>query len=444
MFFRQEMFSTSPRFFHFCGLHQKLPVKYISWHSSFYNVAIGLFHCLSNHKHRCSASLPLHRNEMKCHCSISLTFVISILTWTNLLAFLISTHPRGHFTWNAWSRQAEVDSETILISTISESHLFSARLWLESQEAKNNREGAYTVLRCDLPVKSSVRIWGRDFHFHRLCESYSLLTRTTLDQVVLNTAISHSQQIIQYLLSDAQQSLMVSPQPRRRDDDVTYTIMLTLLWEESDDDENITIKGHAFSNDIPSNALEYDPSPISAAIAYSSKMHSHLPKRFENIPQAKLTSWCRRRRPLEVAFQVNGIEEVLLVRQCPGTKGDVEFLEGLTSNLFVIYRNGTLHTPNANILGGYARHLVLEAARRLGWNVECGPLYLSEMDSWAEVFCSSSIRLVIPVGEMWMPNNNQHDKVSEAPVTKIWTANSNEKHSRTWRQLYNNIILNNS
>ena len=381
---------------------------------------------------------------MKGYARETLTLVIFILTLKDSFPFLIPSRPWCQLSLNAWSRQAGVDADTITISAINESHLSSARLWLEFQEAKHNREGAYTVIRCDLPVESSGRIWGREFHLNRLCESYSLLARTKLDQVVLNKAISNSQQIIQYLMSNAQQSFIVGPQPRR-DDNITYTIMLTLLWEESDhdDDENIIIKGHAFSSGIPSKAQEYDPSPISASVAYSSKMHTHLPNRYENLPQAKLSAWCRKRRPLEVAFKSNGIEEVFLVRHCPETNDDVEFLEGLTSNIFVIYRDGTLHTPDADILGGYARHLILEAARRLGWNVKCGPLYVSEIDSWAEVFCSSSIRLVIPVGELWMPNKNQHNRGRETQETKIWTANSNEKYSRTWRQLYNNILQHN-
>ena len=44
---------------------------------------------------------------------------------------------------------------------------------------------------------------------------------------------------------------------------------------------------------------------------------------------------------------------------------NTKILEGLTSNFFVIYRDGTVRTARRGVLGGYVRHLVLGCADRV-------------------------------------------------------------------------------
>jgi branched-subunit amino acid aminotransferase/4-amino-4-deoxychorismate lyase len=127
---------------------------------------------------------------------------------------------------------------------------------------------------------------------------------------------------------------------------------------------------------------------------------------------------------------------VLLMRSTEHND-DLELLEGLTSNIFVIDKEGTLKTPQDGVLMGYARHLVLEAAHRLGWRVQCGSLVMTEMVDWDEVFCTSSIRMVLPVGQIVMWD------VASQTTTVLWTnTQTGTQHGRTWQELYNEIILN--
>lgn len=313
--------------------------------------------------------------------------------------------------------------------------MISPRLWLESHEAENPNNGAYTVLRCDLSM-NACQVWGRDFHLERLCQSYSSLVggTTPVDQDVLDRAMGRSDQLIQTLLAETLEILRNAP---LRGDEV-YIMMLTLLWEQPSDGKNhIVVKGHLFSSQIPSIPLQYNPAPMSASIALPSNTGTHLPNRYKNLPSAKLSAWCRMRRPLEGVFKVDGMDEVLLTRP---HGNDVQLLEGLTSNVFVICKDGTLRTPDDDgVLGGYARHLVLEAARQLGFPVEVGPLCMSELGSWDHMFCTSAIRLVIPVGQLWIPESNYIEGIP-TQLTSVWAANAEEQPGRTWRAIYHEIL----
>jgi branched-subunit amino acid aminotransferase/4-amino-4-deoxychorismate lyase len=387
---------------------------------------------------------------MKCNFYRSATapfFTLSALlaTWnrntvTTFGAVLSPTTHRSHqIVLHGWSRQGEFESESVTSAktrpTVDDGNgldLVSARLWLESHEAKNSN-GAYTVLRCDLSM-DACQVWGRDFHLERLCRSYSSLMGTPpVDRDVLDRAMGRSDQLIQALLAEARELLRNAP---LRGDEI-YILMLTLLWEEPNDTKNqIIVKGHVFCSRSPSIPLQYDPAPISASIALPSNTGPHLPNRHGNLPNAKLSAWCRMRRPLEGVFKVNGMDEVLLTRQYGN---DVQLLEGLTSNLFVICKGGILRTPDDGVLGGYARYLVLKAARHLGFHVEVGPLCISELGSWDQMFCTSAIRLVIPVGQLWIAEGNSNEG-GPTQLTKVWAANSEEQPARTWRAIYHEIL----
>jgi branched-subunit amino acid aminotransferase/4-amino-4-deoxychorismate lyase len=119
----------------------------------------------------------------------------------------------------------------------------------------------------------------------------------------------------------------------------------------------------------------------------------------------------------------------------------VELLEGLTSNLFIVYSDGTIRTPVGSVLDGYARKLVIEAAQRMGWMVVTNePICLEDATKgcWKEVFFTSSIRLVVPVGKVLVPiNSNNNDIQSFLP---IWSANYLSNNNRQWYALYHNII----
>ena len=94
-------------------------------------------------------------------------------------------------------------------------------------------------------------------------------------------------------------------------------------------------------------------------------------------------------------------------------------LQGLTSNVFFLYPGNVLKTPQDNILKGYARHRVLQAAETLGYHVQQGPISLNEVDSWQEVFVTSAIRLVQPVESIV-----QHQLAKDNGTRVVWKSNS--------------------
>jgi hypothetical protein len=154
-----------------------------------------------------------------------------------------------------------------------------------------------------------------------------------------------------------------------------------------------------------------------------------LPNRYQHFPRAKLSSWCRRRRLLEDIFITKDIGDVILTKHCDDedikknqepslsssvsagsvstttAKSSVELLEGLTSNLFVVYPGNILRTaPSTHVLGGYARHLIIDCAEKCGYKVEFGSISLADSSLWEEVFLTSSIRLIMPVNRIFFPN----------------------------------------
>lgn len=74
-------------------------------------------------------------------------------------------------------------------------------------------------------------------------------------------------------------------------------------------------------------------------------------------------------------------------------------VEGATSNVFVVQRDGTLVTPpeTDGILLGITRETLLEVAAELGVPLRFESLQLEAVKAAAEVFVSSSIRELLPV-----------------------------------------------
>lgn len=85
--------------------------------------------------------------------------------------------------------------------------------------------------------------------------------------------------------------------------------------------------------------------------------------------------------------------------------------EGGTSNVFAVV-DGVLRTPDADMLPGVTRGLVLELARELGIDVREGPLPAEELARASEIFLTSSTREVMPVREL------DGNAVSLGPITK--------------------------
>lgn len=74
-------------------------------------------------------------------------------------------------------------------------------------------------------------------------------------------------------------------------------------------------------------------------------------------------------------------------------------IEGATSNVFAVLRDGTLVTPpeSDGILLGITRETVLSVAAQLGIPIKLESLPLDAVQNAAEVFVSSSIRELVPV-----------------------------------------------
>lgn len=322
---------------------------------------------------------------------------------------------------------------------------------IEQSEGEFYGVGAYTVLRCDaIYTKYNCRwkIWGLDFHMHRLCSSFRALVKNVSPEPLDNyyevdwehESIRRSNDVINAILSDAEMSLVnIETTVELHDtnlevDDCVRTLMLTVLWTPAKiHDKMPIIRGHATFAGLsrvwnPDGELLPEPITVCLAIPSnpSSEALSLLPRRLEDSerrqvapaqsvgPNAKVSSWCRYRRPLENLFKDSGVGEVLLMGERKNTANIVgqsfidslEMLEGLISNLFVIYKDGTVRTaPTTKVLSGFVRHLVLEEINQtheLRLDDMNAPV-VGDADDWAEVFLTSAIKLIIPVKRVLIP-----------------------------------------
>jgi hypothetical protein len=120
--------------------------------------------------------------------------------------------------------------------------------------------------------------------------------------------------------------------------------------------------------------------------------------------------------------------------------GQTELWEGLTTNLFIVYKNGILRTaPTDRVLDGYVRHHIVENHQSFGIQSvqEAAPL-LEDSDQWREVFVTSSVRLVVPV---------QSVSVMRGGVrVPVWTSGHFVSRDETnrgvllWRKIYDALI----
>ena len=328
---------------------------------------------------------------------------------------LISKPERNSAFALSWSRQAWVENEGSVSSEGDRcvqgdlpDELSSPRAWLEALP-----NGAYSVLRCDY-IRDKWFVWGRDFHLKRLCKSFQVLSTGSSERIVTDKSVlvEETDRLLDSLLSTAAQEAI----PSDDSDAVFDTFMLTFLWHK----ETTKAKVLAHVSRLPrSDPWAYNPDPIAAAVAVAT---TPIPSRMPH-PHAKLSSWCSQRRPLEDRFKQPSIGEVFLISE------QQEILEGLTSNIFILYKDGVLRTAQDGVLLGYARHLVLKSAQRLGIPLDQKtPILLSECDQWEEVFTTSSVRLVTPVDTILVPDK-------EGTLQKIWSNSGN-----LWNIIYTDIL----
>jgi hypothetical protein len=358
--------------------------------------------------------------------------------------------------------EASIDeSGDVVVKQLKEG--VSAREWMESieqYEGPFHGVGAYTVLRCDATYSTSIRqsnskgirwnIWGVDFHLNRLCSSYRMLIdseNTTSHQTLcFEEAKQDTSRLIKVLLDEASR-LCFSDESVKSEQEMHRTLMLTVLWTSKSDDSSLKpiIRAHAsFAGSVRTAIYDEMSTSISVCLALPEKLAIYdlaaLPARYTpnkaSTTSAKISSWCRIRRPLEDQSRYKipemNVGEVLLVNQYNNTTSNfiesLEVLEGLTSNLFVIYKDGTVRTaPATKVLPGYSRHLVMKALHEKSLlHIDGTDLKLDEraptvQDAlnglWSEVFVTSSIRLVIPVERVLTPSDCNDDS---SDMSVIW------------------------
>lgn len=395
-----------------------------------------------------------------------------------------------------WSRQAkvcknddDVPNLAVVVST-TETDLWSPRAWLEAHPP-----GVYTVLRCDFNDASNnaLTVWGRDFHVERLRASWRMHSTTAQTALadqdnkgrreahhhhhddndndhMRHIATSETLAIMEELLKEAEQDLTTQ---RRQEDSsadqnqqqpsdsgsAVHVFMLTVLWYSNattvNDSTSICVKGHVFTSGVATDPMQYAPNPLRVSLALQPTQTTNIPHQSQPLPHrqaaplAKLSSWCSQRRPLEDAFQREGVGEVLLVGKEKGDhkddNGSTVLLEGLTSNVFVLYPNNVLRTAAQGVLHGYARDRALACAEAVGLTVAQSPASLDDVPLWQEVFVTSSIKLIAPVDSVVQLVN---DKAGNESCVTVWSqkdtreSESNSQQRAVWRQLYTEILKN--
>ncbi|KAL6079655.1 putative Aminotransferase class IV [Balamuthia mandrillaris] len=131
-----------------------------------------------------------------------------------------------------------------------------------------------------------------------------------------------------------------------------------------------------------------DPEKFYAACMYPAPLRSD--------PQLKSSAWLKARQSYENLLQ-EGEEEGLMAH---GEEGQLS--EGLSSNVFVILKNGTIQTaPDDMVLKGTMRKLVIDTCTIHNIPlVQQAPTLSSALDSWDSVFITSTTRIALPIGEI--------------------------------------------
>lgn len=341
------------------------------------------------------------------------------------------------------SSSSRSDDNVIIETFTDHFELSSPRAWLEYNEIANGNSGAYTVLRCDFSkheqdLSNVAKVWGQEFHLNRLRHSFTQMVTSNQikcgieaffdqDQLEneLNVALRRTKTILQELIQKAIVSCSESEEylneSANSGDKEIKIGMVTLLWTEVSFPDNkelkIRIQGHFFSSNTFINPKQTSNcNPISASVALPMGRNT-LPSRYDNVPEAKMSSWCRIRKPIEDIYKDQQISEVLLVREAVMQNKneklpDLILLEGLTSNLFIVYEDGSIHTSDVEtkdndggVLGGFARHLVMKAAELFDIPIVLGPIILEDGENglWKEAFTTSSIKLITPVSKILLP-----------------------------------------
>ena len=345
----------------------------------------------------------------------------------------------------------------------------SPRSWLEQYP-----DGVYTVLRVERESANCTLIWGLDFHLDRLEQSYQksgqeLLAKSTLGddpRPCLKQARQDTRNVLGRLLQEA--DWHANAKRNEYAQIATSNLLITtILWhprtKQGQQRGDIQVRAHV--TELAAKTPTVPTTPIAATLATIRSpppdeiwTTSSLPNRrpADGLAECKVSSWCRERKPLEQHFQLpySGTEyvghEIILtqpvqnvVKNNRSNKGiaaitttHLQLLEGLTSNLFLVYPNHVVRTaPTSVVLPGFARNMTLACLHHLGYTVEVnttisvvGSDFAQALSSCQEVFVTSSIKLVVPVhalfadGRMvWSQSQHeqqQYGKIPELPLAQ--------------------------
>jgi len=128
---------------------------------------------------------------------------------------------------------------------------------------------------------------------------------------------------------------------------------------------------------------------------------------------AKDSDWVRARKTLE-DDKPKDVNEIVLMQDDGG------LFEGMSSNFFVVTKDGTLITAGDGILAGTVREVLLQVCQREGVPVRLEAPLLGDIDSWEGCMVSSTSRLALPIDEFTFPTDEGPKSMSfsEAPLTK--------------------------
>lgn len=127
---------------------------------------------------------------------------------------------------------------------------------------------------------------------------------------------------------------------------------------------------------------------------------------------AKDSAWVADRAPLEELMQsseAGPLNELLLVSEAG------ELLEGSQTNFFALV-DGCVVTAGEGVLFGTVRRLLLEVCEREGIPVRLAPPNLADAGKWEGALISSTSRLMLPIEELYVPQEGSPSSPSDLRV----------------------------
>jgi len=399
-----------------------------------------------------------------------LPFSLTIIT--TILAFPEAKSKMSLYFTATNNRQKNPEAKIHFSDGESPTDLSVSRNWMEHVEHQETHggPGAYDVLRCDMIQKTSspsatLRVWGKDYHLDRLEKSYKELVKHLLPSkgenngdknLVQDNAVKAAHKESDAIMNSILEKMLEHEEYHIKEvaahdqKAVCDIIRVTILWTPSSD--HIIVRGHASSSGqilAPNKTPKYIVATVALPKTDSSRQSAiidELPNRHIS-PHAKISSWSSSRRSLEKkeTFMPDGIGEVLLLKKDVNSNKMI-VLEGLTSNFFAIYHDGSIRTAADGVLLGYVRHLILECANKCGLRVDERPIDLEDGTKglWAETFITSSSRLIYPINKILIPDYGAQigNESSEALNWKTyWELDEHiDTKDHIWYHLFSEIL----